>query len=102
LLKNVRSQEFTLTYYKEDLPVNAYIVGYKKPKEVKIYNNRLLNDTLIDFKIDEKKTNTYLFNYDVALKPGVNNIDFIVTDYKDFKFVRSLRVFYVPEPLPHW
>lgn len=84
------------------LPVEGYILGYKKPKLLKIYNNRNLVDSISDFQLFTSKVNSYFVQSNISLKQGYNEIDFVVTDYKDFKFVRTLKVYYIPTPKPIW
>ncbi len=86
------------------LPVDAYITGYKKPIEVKIYVNKQLVSIVKSFKLDfgDNYEHHFLLQKDIPLKAGENIIDFVVTDYKEYKFVKTRRIFYLPNPSPHW
>ncbi len=91
-----------LTYYSGFLPVYGYIRGYKKPKNLKIYINRKLWKDVNHFSIMPYEEHKFLVNYDIPLHYGKNVIDFVVTDYKNYKFVKSKTVYYLPSPARHW
>lgn len=91
------------TVYTDSLPVSAKITGYKKPVEVKVYVNLNHVSTITNF--DEKDitfTNEYSWEKKIQLNYGLNIIDFIVTDYKDFTFIKTKKIYYLPNSTPHW
>lgn len=90
------------TVYKPQLPIDAYITGYKKPLDVKIYINKKQYANITNFKVVMKENNKYLLRNKLALQKGKNTIDFVVTDYKKYKFIKSLKIYYLPEPTPVW
>ncbi len=90
------------TVYKPKLPIDAYITGYKKPLDLKIYINRKQYADITNFKLVMKENNKYLIKNKLSLEKGKNKIDFVVTDYKKYKFIKSLKIYYLPEANPHW
>ncbi|MBN2890849.1 MAG: hypothetical protein JXL97_03195 [Bacteroidales bacterium] len=90
------------TIYTERLPVSATITGYKKPVEVKIYVNMQHITTITNFEQIDHTSNQYSWNNEIPLNYGLNVIDFIVTDYKNYKFVKSKKIYYLPNSTPHW
>ena len=91
-----------MTYYSKFLPVYAYVRGFKKPKNLKIYINGKLWKDIYNFKIMPYEEHKYVVNYDIPLNYGKNVIDFVVNDYKNYKFVKSKTVYYLPSPVRHW
>lgn len=91
------------TVYNQILNINAYITGYKKPKEVVIYINKKHIITVTKFKLLSRDvTNKYELNLDLKLENGYNLIEFFITDYKDFKFSKIKQIYYLPQATPHW
>jgi len=91
------------TVYTERLPVSATISGYKQPVEVKVYINMQHVTTITDFEENDKTdVNLYTWQNDIHLNYGLNIIDFVVTDYKNFKFIKTKKIYYLPNSTPHW
>ncbi len=90
------------TVFTQKMPVNAVITGYQKPLEVKVYINMQYVTTITDFQQKDTIGNEFTWENEIPLKYGENNIDFVVTDYKDFKFVKSKKIYYFPNSTPHW
>jgi len=101
-LKFITPLEPVLTFSEKKIPIDAIIIGYKEPLEVKIYVNTQLVDVIDKFEIKELTENQYVLKNEIPLVKGLNIIDFIVTDYKDFKFIKTRKVYYLPNPTPHW
>lgn len=101
-LKFLRPHKPVATVYNKNLNVNAIITGYKKPINVKVYVNRKLVKTFTSFKRKPDKTNEYILENQLNLENGLNIIDYVVTDYKEFKFVKSRKIYYLPNATPHW
>lgn len=101
-LKFDTPKDTLLTYFKKYIPINAYITGYKKPKELKIYNNGMLLITIRDFKLVMDEIHKYYFSIDIPLYYGKNDIEFKVTDYKDYVFFKYKKIFYMPSPTRRW
>ncbi|MBN2891523.1 MAG: hypothetical protein JXL97_06635 [Bacteroidales bacterium] len=91
-----------LTVYNQKIPIDACIKGYKKPIDVKIYINRQLITTVTKFAIIPNETSDYSLQLDLDLKNGLNIVDFVVTDYKEFKFIKTKKIYYLPNATPHW
>lgn len=91
-----------LTVYNSKLDINAYITGYKRPLNLKIFINNKLYTNINSFAVKMGETNKYLLNNQIDLINGKNTIDFVVTDYKKFQFTKTLIVYYLPEPTPIW
>jgi len=90
------------TVFQKNIPIDACIKGYKRPIEVKIYINKQLVDVVTSFNVGNGGNCNYNLQFNLELKNGLNSIDFVVTDYKEYKFVRSRTVYYLPNATPHW
>jgi hypothetical protein len=91
-----------LTVYNPFLKIDAFITGYKKPKNVKIYLNRKLISVEKNLPLSLDEIHKYLLKKDLKLQKGQNIIDFVVTDYKNYVFVKTLHVYYLPSPATIW
>ena len=95
-------KDSVITYYRKFLPIVAYIVGYKKPKQLKIYNNGQLLTTINKFDLVMDQQHKYYFNIQIPLYLGKNELEFKVTDYKDYEFIKIKRTYYLPTPSRKW
>lgn len=101
-LRFVTPKQQISTVYDQNIPIDAYIKGYKKPIEIKIYINRNLVTTVKKFKVLNDTVWDYSLQYNLKLTNGLNIVDFVVTDYKEFKFIKTRKIYYLPGATPHW
>lgn len=100
IFKNIIKNAITL--FNDTVVVDANIVGYKKPKILKVYNNSELIYFTNEFKLTDAENYFYNIKLKISLHKGLNVIDFIITDYKDYTFLKSKKMYYIPASSPHW
>lgn len=91
-----------LTVYEQTIPIDACIMGYKKPINLKIYINGNLAKTITDFTLIAEENCDYTLQLDLELNNGLNMVDFVMTDYKEFEIVKTKEIYYLPNATPHW
>ena len=101
-LKFITPYEPILTVPNQKIPINAYIRGYERPISVKIYINNNLVATISQFQVLSIENWNYSFQFDLELQNGLNKVDFVVTDYKEYEFVKTRKIYYLPGATPHW
>ncbi len=91
-----------LTIAQKDISIKSFVKSYKKPQKVRIYINQKLVKVVTDFPLILDKPHCFALNLDLRLKNGLNVIDFEVTDYKDYTFVKTRKIYTLPNAIPHW
>ncbi len=95
-LKNI------LTVTIDTISIRGCIKSFKPPKHIDIYVNRDSVLRITRFKKIDTLGCNYFFVAPVRLFYGENKIIFKLTDYKDYVFIKSLNVYFLPPPSIHW
>ena len=91
-----------ISYTSEILEMEGCIQGYKIPKEIKVYCNNIYVETIDSFTISDDPDCDFNFKYKLFLNKGKNEVEFKVTDFKDFQFSGFRTIYYFPPPAKIW
>ena len=78
------------------------IQGYKMPKEIQVYCNGIYIETVSSFTVSTEPDCDFNFKYELLLNKGKNEVEFKVTDFKDFQFSGFRTIYYFPPPAKIW